>query len=224
MRLQGNVPSPDGRGHGAERFAPRRGGHGSIQRVAGRNCAAIFARRQSWHSGGRPRHRRRSTRRASPRRRCCTASWSCLPVAGAPLPPRSRAPGRVTRGPCRNTGRWLRPHELGQDVRVEDDHRSCSGGSRIGSLFGSCRSTPPRGRQRRRTASARLRTGASSSDRAARRMLLASSSMDRRWCAARTLSLSGPRAPRFARARPRGHRERHGPQACSPNRTRRSRC
>ena len=51
----------------------------------------------------------------------------------------------------------FRAHQFGEDVGVEDDHRSNRGGSRTGTgRCGSSSSAPPSGRKRRRMASARF--------------------------------------------------------------------
>src|SRR5579863_1202963 len=84
---------------------------------------------------------------------------------------------RVFVKPRRDLGRWTVPHQLGQNIGVKDDHSAKSGGLRMGSRGGNSSSTPPRGANRRRTMSARLRLGWVTS--ADRRISLASSSIER---------------------------------------------
>src|SRR5882672_504574 len=98
----------------------------------------------------------------------------------------------LRRNPAENTPGRRRLHQFGNDVGVEDDHRTgyflCSlGGSRIGSRPGTESSTPPSGSKRRRIACARSFDAAASSASAARRMWRTSSSIERLRCAARTL-------------------------------------
>ena len=76
-------------------------------------------------------------------------------------------------------------HQLWYDVRIEDDHLPRSGGARIGSRGGRIRSIPPSAWKRARMDAARLRVVGVSSDSTVRRIVRASSSIERLWCAAR---------------------------------------
>src|SRR5262249_28060116 len=78
-----------------------------------------------------------------------------------------------------------RLHQLGKDVRVEEDHRSKRGGLRIGSRGISGSSTPPRGANLAWMADARFAGRAGSRLSALRRMSRASSSIERPCVAAR---------------------------------------
>lgn len=93
--------------------------------------------------------------------------------------------------PGHDRGMWLRPHQFGNDIGVEDDHRPNSGGSpTVTGGWGSRSSTPPKGAKRRRMASARLQSRVWSLPTASLRMARSSASMERPLRAARTRSLS----------------------------------
>src|SRR6478736_3621760 len=73
----------------------------------------------------------------------------------------------------------LGSHELGHDVRIEYDHRSGFGGSRIGSRGRSLSSTPPSARNRVAMDAARLVGPPRSDATASRKMTRTSSSIER---------------------------------------------
>lgn len=91
----------------------------------------------------------------------------------------------------------IRSQDFRDDVRIEQDHQSKRGGSRDFSRGGMSSSTPPRGSIRRRMAAYRFPGSATSLAKAARRMLRASSSIDRPWRAARRRNLPFTASSRF---------------------------
>jgi len=66
------------------------------------------------------------------------------------------ADGRLVRKPALDGRFRYRPYQLGQDIRIEQDHSSKDGGARIASRGTAGSSTPPSGAKRARIDAARL--------------------------------------------------------------------
>jgi len=92
---------------------------------------------------------------------------------------------RLGREPPKNFWRRGGSHYFGNDICIQDDHRSSLGGSRTGSRGRRGSSTPSTAARRRRIDSAKLRAGARRPLRAALKISRASSSMERPWREAR---------------------------------------
>src|SRR5579864_124600 len=90
--------------------------------------------------------------------------------------------------PCGHLRGRFGSHQIAEHIDVQDDHRTKSGGGRKGSRFGAFRSTPPQSANRRRMHSARFARLRGLPAKVERRISRASSSIDRPWWAARTLS------------------------------------
>jgi hypothetical protein len=92
---------------------------------------------------------------------------------------------RLDREPSKDFWRRGGSHYFGNDICIQDDHRSKRGGSRTGSRGRRGSSTPPTAARRRRIDSAKLRVGARRPLRAALKIARASSSMEQPWREAR---------------------------------------
>jgi hypothetical protein len=82
----------------------------------------------------------------------------------------------------------MRNPEIQQHIRIDDDHSSSPVALRTASRFDKESSIPPNAENRRRIVSARFPLVRGKVAKAARNISRASSSIERPWCAARTLN------------------------------------